>query len=63
MYHVQYSFNGVFKTVASFNNYDKALHFIKYNTVVHDIDINLVQIAHKGMVITLNENSLKKVFK
>lgn len=63
MYYVQYSFGGKFKTVATFNNYDKALAYIKYNNVVHDIDINLVQICHRGMVITLNENSLKKLFK
>lgn len=60
MYYVQYSFDGVFRTVATFNNLDKALYFIKYNSVVHDININLVQICHKGMVITVNENILKK---
>lgn len=63
MYYVQYSFGGVFKTVASFSSIDKALYFIKYNRVIHDIDINLVRICHKGMVITLNENTLKKTFK
>lgn len=63
MYYVQYSFDGAFKTVASFSNIDKALYFIKYNNIVHDIDVNLVQICHRGMVITLNENTLKKAFK
>lgn len=63
MYYVQYLFGGVFKTVGSFRDIDAALDFIKYNKVVHDFDIDLVQICHRGMVITLNENTLKKTFK
>lgn len=63
MYHVQYCINGKFEIVGTFNNIDKALSFIKYNSICHDIDINLVRIAHRGMVITINENSLKKVYK
>lgn len=62
MYYVQFCFDGRFKTIGTFNSYDSAINFIRYNNVVHDIDCNLVQIVHKGMVITLNENSLKKAF-
>lgn len=63
MYYVQYVIDGVFKTVATFNSYDKALDFIGYNHVVRDIDIHLVRICYKGCVITFNEKNIKKVFR
>lgn len=63
MYHVQYVIDGVFKTVATFNSYDKALYFIGYNHFTRDIDIHLVRICYKGIVITFNEKNIKKVFR
>lgn len=63
MYYVRYYHNGVYNNVGSFRTLDKALYFIKYNYVIYGIDIKLFQICHKGMVITLNENTIKKIFK
>lgn len=63
MWYVQSFFNNKFETVACFPTYDKALYFVKYSHVVHNVALSKMQIVHKGLVLTLNENSLKKVFK
>lgn len=63
MWYVQSCFSDRFETVASFPTYDKALYFIKYSCVVHNVDLSKMRIVHKGLVLTINENSLKKVFK
>lgn len=63
MYYVQCVFNGRFRTFATFPTYDKALRYVKECVFIHEIPCSELQIVHKGMVLTINERSLYKVFK
>ena len=63
MYYVQFLFGDKFRTVSAFPNYDKALRYVKQCVFIHDISCKDIQIVHRGLVLSINENSLKKAFK